>query len=421
MYQHPQKIRKENMSNHTEEIDQFITMTNASRKVATEYITTFGDLESAIEGYFAAQSNEVLSSSDNDREATNDTTRSMESYSERPLGIERSGLQSSGSSNYPSRKNKSSSDNNSKFMSFSDMVRNNADDEDDEDRPRNTFAGGETSGLEVTDPNDSNSLIKDLLEKAKRGGERATSGAFDDNESSQPERNQFEGRGYRLGSVVDAPSPVVEDNSPMVSTKKEKVKREITFWKEGFQVGDGQLYRYDDPKYAHYLQELNQGRAPLNLLDVEYGQDVDVAVFKKLDESYKPSKTPQVAFHGKGQRLGSPIPGELEEPTFTQPVKVHNSNDDKPASPQELEKEKAEIKGDTSVQIRYASGKREVYRCNSTDTVQSLYDYVKQNTLDQSRAFTLNHAFPVKVIDQYDSTIADANLKNSVVVQRWVL
>ncbi|SMN20615.1 similar to Saccharomyces cerevisiae YBL058W SHP1 UBX (ubiquitin regulatory X) domain-containing protein that regulates Glc7p phosphatase activity and interacts with Cdc48p [Maudiozyma saulgeensis] len=408
------------MSNNTEEIDQFITMTNASRKVATEYIKTFGDLESAIEGYFAAQSNEVLSSSENEREATNDTMKSMESFGERPLGIEHSGIQSSGSVHQSSRNNKSSSNNNSKFMSFSDMVRNNADEEDDEDRPRNTFAGGETSGLEVTDPNDSNSLIKDLLEKAKRGGERASNGNFDDNESAQPQQSQFEGRGYRLGSVVDAPSSVVEDNPHVASTKKEKVKREITFWKEGFQVGDGQLYRYDDPKYAHYLQELNQGRAPLNLLDVEYGQDVDVTVFKKLDESFKPSKKPQVGFQGKGQRLGSPIPGELEEPTFTQPVKIHNANDDKSSSV-ETEKEKPEVKGDTSIQIRYASGKREVYRCNSTDTVQSLYDYVKQNTLDQSRAFTLNHAFPVKVIDQYDSTIADADLKNAVVVQRWVM
>lgn len=402
------------MSNQTEEINQFITMTNASRKVATEYITQFGDLESAIEGYFAAQSNEVLSASDSERENTTG------SYGERPLGIERSGIQSSGSYQSSAKKSNrnTNSGNNSKFMSFSDMVRGNADEEDDEDRPRNTFAGGETSGLEVTDPNDSNSLIKDLLEKARRGGERASQGDDFDDSNTGGTAPKFEGRGYRLGSVVDAPSAVVEDNGTSLgSAPKGKVKREITFWKEGFQVGDGELYRYDDPKYAHYLQELNQGRAPLNLLDVEYGQEVDVTVHKKLEESFTPSKKPQTGFRGQGQRLGSPIPGEVEEPQFTQPVKIHNSDDDKPKT----EEKKPKAEGDTSIQIRYTSGKREVYRCNGSDTVQSLYDHVKENTIDQSRVFTLNHAFPVKLIDQFNSTIEEADLKNATVVQRWVM
>ena len=57
--------------------------------------------------------------------------------------------------------------------------------------------------------------------------------------------------------------------------------REITFWKQGFTVGDGPLHRYDDPRNASVLQELNQGRVPMSILDVEFGQDVDVSVYKK--------------------------------------------------------------------------------------------------------------------------------------------
>lgn len=412
------------MSNQSEEVQQFMTMTNASFEEATEYIKSFGDLQSAIEGYFAAQSNEVISDTDNEGSRVNSNSgRSIGSVGDRTLGSERSGLQSSSSSSRQPRK-VSSNANNSKFMSFSDMVRSNADEEDDEDRPRNTFAGGETSGLEVTDPNDSNSLIKDLLEKAKRGGEKMQNGEFDNGDDSETAANRhFEGRGYRLGSIVDAPSAVVEDNSgpTETNTKQEKVKRQITFWKEGFQVGDGPLYRYDDPQYAHYLKELNQGRAPLKLLDVEYGQDVDVTVFKKLDEPFQPSKRKLGGFLGRGQRLGSPIPGELDE-ECTQPVKINEPTETKPEfkTVEKTKKEDSEPKGDTSVQIRYATGQREIYRCNSTNTVQSLYDYVKGNTVDQSRAFTLNHAFPVKPIDQFDSTIAEANLKNAVIVQRWV-
>ena len=379
-----------------EQIDQFITMTNAPYGEAAEYIDSFGDLNSAVEGYFAAQGNEVTS----DQEPS-------ETPGGRQVGAERP-ASTMPSTHQPSRTVKNNSGN-SKFMSFSDMVRGNADAEDeDEDRPRNTFAGGETSGLEVTDPNDPNSLIKDLLEKAKRGGEQAQG----DDSKPQPQPRNFTGKGYRLGSVVDAPSPVVEDSAASSRREPEKAVRQITFWKEGFQVGEGPLFRYDDPKYAHYLNELNQGRAPLKLLDVQYGQEVEVNVMKKLDESFKPPKQSQAGFRGDGQRLGSPIPGEEEGQPFTQPVMVHK--------PEAKAEEEPEAKGDTSIQIRYANGKREVYRCNGTDTVQSLYDHVKENTVDQSRAFTLNHTFPVKVIDEFSATIADADLKNAAIVQRWV-
>lgn len=410
------------MSNREEEIEQFITMTNASYEEASEYIDSFGDLEGAIEGYFAAQGNEVTNDFPERMNNVRETTEPLRSMQGQALGSERPAAASAGSagsfgqSQGQSRTVKNNTGN-SKFMSFSDMVRGNADaEEEDEDRPRNTFAGGETSGLEVTDPNDSNSLIKDLLEKAARGGEQAQ--GRDDGERAERKPRNFTGKGYRLGAVVDAPSAVVEDNTPAASREPEKAVRQITFWKEGFQVGEGQLYRYDDPSNAHYLNELNQGRAPLKLLDVQYGQEVEVNVLKKLDESFKPPKASQAGFRGEGQRLGSPIPGDEEaSQPFTQPVMMHKPESateetTKPAEP--------EAKGDTSIQIRYANGKREVYHCNSTDTVQSLYDHVKENTVDQSRAFTLNHTFPVKAIDNFHATIGESDLKNSAIVQRWV-
>lgn len=395
-----------------ENIQQFMALANCSFNTAQQYLQEFGDISEALNAYYAAEA-ETRGGKKVDATGMSGHLPNYDSSSIAPSS-ERQSIGSSRPTSGNTARGGSNKGGKPKFMTFSDMVKDRADDEDEDDPNRNTFAGGETSGLEVSDPNDSNSLIRDLLEKAKRGGQQVEQ----DSDVEQPKLHskQFSGKGYRLGSMVDTPSQVVEDipQEPLPE-KPRKVTREITFWKEGFQVGDGPLYRYDDPANSFYLNELNQGRAPLKLLDVEFGQEVDVNVYKKLDESYQPPKRKPGGFQGQGQRLGSPVPGEsrgasLEptiEPAEDEPAKEDEDEDQLPS------------KGDSSVQIRYANGKREVLRCNSTDTVQSLYDHVKSNTTD-SRAFSLNHAFPVKQLEDYDSTLKDAGLVNAVVVQRWV-
>ena len=385
-----------------EDIQQFITLTNSSRQEATEYLKSFGSLDSALTGYFAAK----------------DVHDLPDKPLQQPVGILSSGNNDKDKEMDKKAPGSKSSGGNKRYMTFSDMVREEGD-RDDEDglQPRSTFAGGETSGLEVQDPtfnndndndNSVNASLRALLEKARRNGERMAEG--ESPVPSQP-RHRFTGRGYRLGSTYNAPSEVVED----ISSEPERVTREITFWKEGFQVGDdGPLYRYDDPANTFYLNELNQGRAPLKLLDVKYGQDVEVNVHKRLDESYKPPKRKIEGFFGTGRRLGSPIPGDHSYTSDEELKKEVNSS--QPAT----EGKQEEHKGDSSVQIRYASGKREIFRCNASDTVQSLYDHVRQNTENDSRAFTLNYTFPVKPIEDKHLTIKEADLVNAVVVQRWV-
>lgn len=379
-------------------IQQFMALANCSLGVAQQYLEEFGDLGEALNAFYAAKSG-----------SPEENQASRSPVPEKTPVSRASSTVSGRSGNAGSV----SSGGRPAFMSFSDMVRGQAAD-DDEDDNRNTFAGGETSGLEVTDPNDSNSLIKDLFEKARRGAQQQAEAA-----PEQRPVHHFTGKGYKLGSVVDSPNQVVEDlREEALPSRPQKVTREITFWKEGFQVGDGPLYRYDDPANSFYLSELNQGRAPLKLLNVEFGQEVDVNVFKKMEESFKAPKRKLGGFQGQGQRLGSPIPGESESssveptlPTADEPEKINTSKD--------AEKQPAP-KGDSSVQIRYASGKREVFRCNATDTVQVLYDHVNENTQDKSRKFTLNYAFPVKPLEKFDATLKEADLINTVVLQRWV-
>ncbi|XBW37905.1 hypothetical protein QEN19_003485 [Hanseniaspora menglaensis] len=331
------------------------------------------------------------------------------------------------------------------FKSFSDLLRENGGNGDEEDR--NTFAGGETSGLEIQDPkkererllremnernsdessvegNKTKALLQQLMDKAQRNG---TAPADDSDEESLQEET-FGGAGQRLGSNLD-PSAGILSSSPemiqpqsIVKSRPSKVSREITFWADGFTLGhdsSGKLYRYDDAANAHYLKELDQGRAPLSLLDVELGQRVDVTVKKNTDQKYVQPKRVG-GFEGHGARLGSEIPTEISDMTEI------NTNEIvvKPISEDELARKQPVEKGETKIQIRYANGTKEVYKTSLNTTIEELYAYVKKGgkfNVFVEKPFTINHVFPLKPITEMENTLKDEGLENAAVVQRWVL
>lgn len=296
---------------------------------------------------------------------------------------------------------------------------------DDDDDEKNFFTGGEKSGLQVENPDNQGdddkekspmNLVEDLLKKAER-----EAGQPDTREPiKQPKAPKFKGAGYKLGSVEDKiESSKIEDpnavNRPQIP---EKVTRKITFWKEGFQVDEGKLYRYDDPANSQYLDELNQGRAPLGLLNVQMFQDVDVQVVKKLDESFKPPKRKAGGFIGEGRRLGSPIPGEPIVVGGLDSQKEQQQETEEEQEEKQEEKKEEEGSGDARIQIRLAHGERIVHGFNSSDTVSAIFDFVADKTED-TRPWTLATTFPMKLLDTMkDQTIAESGLANSVVVQR---
>lgn len=332
------------------------------------------------------------------------------------------------------------------FKSFSDLLRENGGRDDDEER--NTFAGGETSGLEIQDPkkererlmrqmmqqqqsqsgdasdeNGTKALLQQLMEKAQRNG----AAPADDSDSSLEEDN-FLGQGQRLGSNLDpsggigAISSQTEHPQSIIKARPSKVSREITFWADGFTLGHdptGKLYKYDDAANAHYLKELDQGRAPLSLLDVELGQRVDVTVKKNTDQKYVPPKRVG-GFGGQGARLGSEIPSEVPDMVETKTEAASL----KPLSEDELARKQPNEQGETKLQIRYANGTKEVYKVALTTTIGELYAYVKQGGkfgVPAQKPFTVNHVFPLKPITDMDRTLEDEGLKNASVVQRWVV
>ncbi|EMG49017.1 SHP1 UBX domain-containing protein 1 [Candida maltosa Xu316] len=365
-------------------VTEFISITNSSAYLAEQYLSrNNNDLVEAVEDFYAQN------------EPTQPSSQPHPQSSTRGQG--------------------------SGVRTFRDL---NNEDEDSEDDKTNTnfFTGGEKSGLQVEDPNkDKNndrSIIDQIFQKAREQMQQPDDRPSAGQNNNEPAPIKFSGKGFKLGDGNE-PSQIVEDPNA-ASAKKfrpSKVTREITFWKQGFTVGDGPLHRYDDPRNASVLQELNQGRVPMSILDVEFGQDVDVSVFKKTEEDWTPPKRKIGGYHGAGHRLGSPVPGEpivASQPADIDEMTETTTSTDKP--------KEDEGQGDATVQIRFANGKRTSHKFNSSDSIVKVYDFVKNHDLNSepNRPFTLSHAFPVKPIEESDDvTVADAKLKNAVIVQRW--
>lgn len=289
---------------------------------------------------------------------------------------------------------------------------------DDEDEPKqDLFAGGEKSGLAVQDPGDGapggRNLIQDILKRAAEGGQAGRQ--QDENEIAPPSR--FSGSGHTLGSEsaesITIPDPRADRPAPRPS-----VTRTLTFWRDGFSVEDGPLMRYDDPANREILQAIENGRAPLSLMNVEPGQPADVNVFKRLEEDYVPPKKKFVPFSGEGQRLGSVTPGESSvpaapPPTPTAPPNVGPSNS------------VPTINVDSSVpvatlQVRLGDGTRLISQFNHTHTVGDLYAFVDASRPEaRNRNYVLQTTFPTHELKDKSHTIKEAGLINAVVVQKW--
>lgn len=362
------------MSENDQLIESFVAVTNASRYLAEQYLRrNDNDLTTAIEDYYSSNGASV---------------------SPEPQDVSRS--------------------HRAGVRTLRDLG-NESDDPDDKTNA-NFFTGGEKSALQVENPNkdkknDNDPLQPSLIERIFQRA-RDQMQEHDDRPSARDEEEtprHFSGTGIKLGDSATPLElqPQLPAHAPRVPSK---VSREITFWRQGFTVGDGPLQRYDDPENQQVLQELKNGRVPVSVLGVEFGQDVDVSVIKKTEEDYTPPKRKLGGFLGHGQRLGSPVPGEASPtPTIESPAP-------------EKAKPSDEGTGDSPVQIRFANGKRVAHKFNSTDSISVVYLFVRHHELNDAplRAFILSHAFPVKPIEELDGvTVAEAQLKNATIIQRW--
>jgi UBX domain-containing protein 1 len=102
-------------------------------------------------------------------------------------------------------------------------------------------------------------------------------------------------------------------------------------------------------------------RAPLALLNVKYGQPVELRVAQRTTEQYQaPPPKPMQAFEGSGQRLGAPAPEVVQGATTTaitnMPSSFATAASGLSPGPNNPAFEVDQSKPVTTVQVRLADG-----------------------------------------------------------------
>lgn len=285
-----------------------------------------------------------------------------------------------------SSKPKSKSASRKKFATLGDVSSAPANDDSDSDHDQDLYAGGDKSGLAIQNPGQKSSedLKKKILDKARKTGRELQ-------DEEKPRQSHFVGAAQTLGGD-DTPSEVIQGSAPKKSA--ERLKRVLHFWSDGFSVDDGELYRFDDPANARILQDIRGGRAPLAIMNVQHGQEVDVSVVPHDGQNYVKPKPVYKPFATQGQRLGSPTPGVSSSSampgSFATEAPAVSAT---PAQPPTTQVD--ESRPTVTLRVSLGNGTRLTSRFNTDQTIGDVYDFVRRAETS-SRSFVLQTTFPTK-------------------------
>ncbi|CAK7206975.1 protein phosphatase regulator [Sporothrix eucalyptigena] len=314
------------------------------------------------------------------------------------------------------------------------------DDSDDKHGGRgDLFAGGEKSGLAVQDPtmgggrggpgSDAKRVMRDIVAQAK-ANHRAGHGPGGPPSTQAQAPSRFRGAGQTLGgdgvesrTIPDPSAPTGVASGSAGAPSAEHTDRTLHIWQDGFSIDDGPLHRYDDPGNAADLQMIRQGRAPLHLMNVPFGQAVDIKLHEheerwhQLPRVYRP-------FSGEGRRLGSPVPGapatasisETIAPTTAASASASASSSAAPTVDESLPT--------LTIRVQLPDGTRLPARFNTTQTIGDVYSFVERALPagSQSRSWVLATTFPNK--DHTDKTLVLGDTtefkRGGAAVVKWV-
>ena len=379
---------------------------------ARQFLEAFDwNLEAAIEDHYARVQDSDADPDDDDEPESTPQQAERESI---PSGGRRLGDRAGASGPEPtiassSSKPKSAPASRKRFATLGDVSPAAKDSSDSDDETQNMYAGGEKSGMAVQNPGaNSEDLKKKILDKARKAGKEIA-------DEEPKKKSFFTGNARTLGGD-DAPSEEIPGEAPEPTA--ERVKRVLHFWKDGFSVDDGDLFRFDDPANAQILQQIRGGRAPLHIMNVAPGQEVDVSVSPHEEEYTKPKKQYK-AFEGQGNRLGSPTPGMSQSSpmpgAFTQDVPIAtNTSTQAPAA--QVDDSKPTI----TLRVSLGTGTRLTARFNTDQTIGDVYDFTRRAE-SSGRGFVLQTTFPTKEFTDHSQVLGDiAEFKRGgAVVQKY--
>jgi UBX domain-containing protein 1 len=153
-----------------------------------------------------------------------------------------------------------------------------------------------SSGLSIQNPgNSAQDEVQNIMKAAMRNS--ASHPAVDET----PQMERFGGTGYTLGSESAPSRPIIPPGAPQA--RSGPVRRQLTLWRNGFNIDDGRLFPFTDPESIEILREIRMGRVPRNVAGVQLGEDVEMKLVNREGEDYVSSR-PSGNFHGQGNRLG---------------------------------------------------------------------------------------------------------------------
>lgn len=310
-------------------------------------------------------------------------------------------------------------------MTLGDLKTDGEGDEED-DKPQDMFAGGEKSGLAVQNPDQAGSSadhFKNIMRQAQQNRERP---AAEEEEAEPAQRSNFTGAAQTLGGE-GTESQTIEDPQARARERqrqqRERVSRTMHLWADGVSIDDGPLFRFDDPANQNMMQEINRGRAPLQLLDVQPDQEVDLNLEPHKDENFVQPKKKYKPFGGSGQRLGSPTPGvEASSSSTAAPAQAAASSTSAPAGTDGAKVDVDESTPTLQLNIRLGDGTRLASRFNTTHTIGDVYTFVNRaSPASTQRPYALMTTFPSKELDDQSQVLGEMSdfKRGGVVVQKW--
>lgn len=175
-------------------------------------------------------------------------------------------------------------------------------------------------------------------------------------------------------------------------------KRKITFWKNGFQVDDGEFRSNDDPANSDFLASVSRGQVPRELYNPR--MKVDVEVEDNRDKDYKPPKVPVNPFAGKGHSLNDsapPKPAPAAAPSG--PVRTDYSDG----------------RASTKVRIQLPTGTLLTLTVAQAATIGELKQYIAENSGMNAKTMKLKCTFPPKDLNDNSASIVGEGLKMATI------
>lgn len=237
------------------------------------------------------------------------------------------------------------------------MIRSLADLKKEEQKGKKRqeyYAGGEKSGIAVSDPNDPAEAV---MRQARE-------------HRSQPDRSPDE------------------------------VNIKVTLYLNGFRVDDGDFRDYALPGNKEFMALLNQGRVPPEISVKTQGKPVSISLEDKRKEQYVPPPPPPYTAFSGGQATSAslatviaPVDVTAEGPSVdtTQPT--------------------------TTIQLRFHNGERKTLTVNLTTRIAQLYEYAAL-AAPVVGSFELLSGFPPTPLRDQSLTVQAAGVAGSAVIQR---